>query len=77
MWWYYVKKIDNADKIIYLYGRETETVSGELMYNKKNKKYSVLKQADGDTEKMAHWALQYLLAVIEAGCPDKKMVAIG
>jgi hypothetical protein len=31
MWWFYCKKQENADTIIYLYGKETKSVSGELM----------------------------------------------
>ena len=77
MWWYYIKKIDDAEKVIYSYGRETKTVSGELMYNKKELSYSVIKPADGDTKEKAEWALDNVVKLVKAGFPDKKMIAIG
>ena len=75
MWWYYIKKLEDEDKVIYLYGRETKIVSGELIYNKKDQSYSVIKPADGDDQ--AGWALQHLHDVIKAECPEEHMVAIG
>ena len=75
MWWYYIKKMEDVDKVIYSYGRETKTVSGELVYNKKEDSYSVILPSDNDDQ--SEWALQHLYDVIKAGLPEEHMVAIG
>ena len=77
MWWYYIKKHEDKDKVMYSYGKETKIVSGELLYDKRYGKYSVIKAAENDTEKGAKWALSHLVDVVKEGLPNERMVAIG
>jgi hypothetical protein len=77
MLWYYTKLSENEKTVIYSYSRTTKENTGELMYDKTTKEFSVLKRADNDTDSLAEWALSHLPKVIAKGFPDKDMVAIG
>jgi hypothetical protein len=77
MLWYYTKLSENDKTVVYSYSRNAKENTGELMYDKTTKEFSVLKIADNDTDSLAEWALSHLPKVIEKGFPDKDMVIIG
>jgi hypothetical protein len=77
MWWYYLKLTDDNEKAVYAYGCETKEATGQLMYDKTSREYSILKIAANDNQKGAEWALSHLPKVIEKGYPEMDMVAIG
>jgi hypothetical protein len=77
MLWYYTKLNESDKTVVYSYSRTTKENTGELMYDKTTKEYSVLKVADNDTDSMAEWALSHLPKVIKKGFPEKDMVMIG
>jgi hypothetical protein len=77
MLWYYKKLSENEQTVTYSYSRNVKDYTGELLYDKTTDKYSVLKNANDDTDSLAEWALSHLPKVIKKGFPDKDMVMIG
>lgn len=77
MLWYYDKISEDSNSVKYAYAQGTEKTTGELMYDKINDKYSVIKIADDDTQDGAEWALSHLVDVIKKGYPEKTKVMIG
>ena len=77
MLWYYNKIKEDDNSVLYAYAQGTETTTGQLMYDKKNDEYSVVKIADNDTQDGAEWALSHLVDVKNEGFPEKTKVIIG
>jgi hypothetical protein len=77
MLWYYTKLRENDKTVVYSYSRTTRENTGELMYDKTTKEYSVLKVAENDTDSLAEWALSHLPDVIKKGFPETDRVMIG
>ncbi len=77
MAWYYVKINEDDTMVIYAYGLETKEATGQLKYDKKNDKYSVIKIADNDDQKGAEWALSHLVDVKNEGFPEETKIMIG
>ena len=77
MLWYYEKKADDPNSVIYAYGWNTKEKTGLLKYEKTTKKIDILKIADNDTQKGAEWAALHLLNVVKDGYPEKRTIMIG
>jgi hypothetical protein len=77
MWWYFIKMIENEHTVIYSYGRETKKTTGEFIYDKSNKKWSMAKLADGDNARWASWAQSHCMDLVKGEFPTTKMIAIG
>lgn len=78
MWWFLQKKTDTDKFIVYTYGRETKTQTGEISYDKSRDEFDILKLADNDTQKSAERLLPHLYRVIfKENCPDERQIAIG
>jgi len=77
MLWYYNKISEDDNSVLYAYGWKSDEITGQLKYSKSNDEYSVVKIADGDTQKGAEWALTHLVDVKNEGFPEKTKVLIG
>lgn len=78
MLWYIIKIIDDENKIVYSYGKETEKQTGEVEFNKLSQEFVSLKLADNDTNKGVERLYQHLYGVIvDENAPDKRTIATG
>jgi len=76
MWWYFEKLGETETTILYAYGFESKKTTGQLEYDKANKKAKILKYADNHDEATDIQYTAYQL-VSEYGNLDKKMIAYG
>jgi hypothetical protein len=76
MWWYFEKLSETENTILYAYGFESKKTTGQLEYDKANKKAKILKYADNHDEATDIQYTAYQL-VSKYGNLDKKMIAYG
>ena len=78
MWWFIKKIVDDQDKVIYAYGRETKELTGEVLFNRNSGEFNVTKIAEGDTLKSANGLLPHIYRIItKEKCPNERQIAIG
>lgn len=78
MWWKLKKLVDSSERIVYSYSRESDTLDGEIEYNKSSQEFQCLKLANGDTQKSVERFFAHVWRVIDKeGAPDERFIAIG
>ena len=79
MWWLVKKISDNAEKVVYSYGFETDKQTGEIEFDRKTQDFTLTKLAENDNIKIVtRFLFRHLYRVIvQENCPAERQIAIG
>jgi len=78
MWWDYLKLEDSEERVVYIYGREAIGLDGEIVYDRKKRRWSVTipcKKDAGNPNNIAETERKSW-QVVKAGFPPSLHVAI-
>ena len=78
MWWKLKKILDDDERIVYAYSRESDQLDGEIEFTKTDQQFQCLKLASGDTERGVTRFLPHDWRTIDKeGAPNERFIAIG
>ncbi|MFX3634522.1 MAG: hypothetical protein ACE3L7_03030 [Candidatus Pristimantibacillus sp.] len=78
MWWKLKKLVDDEDRIVYAYSRESDTLDGEIEFLKQSKVFNCLRLASGDTQASVERFYAHVWGTISKyNAPEEKFIAIG
>jgi hypothetical protein len=78
MWWDFILIDENDEEIVYMYGREAIALDGEIVYNRKTRRWSVTLscEKDDDNPVLMAESERKFWQVVKAGFPDSYKVVI-
>lgn len=79
MWWFVKKKHEDENSITYTYGMGSREQTGEVFFDKKTEKFTLIRLAENDLQTgVERFLYQHLYRVIKKeGSPSERLIAIG